>query len=406
MSVEVFIIGGGPAGMTAAIAAARGGARVRLWEKNHSPGRKLLATGNGRCNFSNRDLAPARFHSNRPESVASVLAKFNLERTLAFFRELGVDPWSDERGRYFPRSQEASSVLLSLEREMARLGVDVRTRSDIVGLERSEKGFVLRQRGEAHRAGRVIIACGGCASPQFGSSGSGFEMARQTGHRVTGLRPALVPWEMAGNWFHTLQGVRWDMELTLQDDAGSETRFLDEGLFTRYGLSGPLALRSSRTIGTGIKRARLNFLPGEDNASLMKKLDERRKALAHLASGEFLSGLLPEKIGRMLVRGSGIALDSPAGSITDETLAALAGNIMFWPVSIKGLRPFKEAQATAGGVDMSQVQPESLESRIVPGLFFCGEVLDVDGDSGGYNLQWCWSSGWAAGTAAARSPIN
>jgi hypothetical protein len=190
------------------------------------------------------------------------------------------------------------------------------------------------------------------------------------------------------------------MELALQDDAGSETRFLDEGLFTRYGLSGPLALRSSRTIGSGIKRARLNFLPGAESVSLARKLEERRKALAHLASGEFLSGLLPEKIGRMLVRGSGIDLDSPSGSITEETLAALAGSILSWPVSIKGLRPFKEAQVTAGGVDMAQVQPESLESSIVPRLFFCGEVLDVDGDSGGYNLQWCWSSGWAAGTAA------
>ncbi len=392
--------------MTAAIAAARNGARVRLWEKNHSLGRKLLATGNGHCNLANADLSPGHFHSGRPDAVASVLVAFDLERTLKLFRGVGIVLRSDERGRFFPMSNEAGSVLTALEYEMGRLGVEVRTRCDIVGMERKGRGFLIHQRGEGHQADRVIVACGGCASPQFGSNGSGFELARQLGHKITELRPALVPWEIFGNWFHTLQGIRWDMELTVKTSDGRKAVFLDEGLFTKYGFSGPLALRSSRQVGDGIKSAHLNFMPGKGAGELGKMLEARRENLKDRPAGVFFSGLLPEKIGRMLVRESGVMQDNEVGTMTDAELAQLAGNMIAWPVRIKGLRPFKEAQVTAGGVDMSQVAPGTLESKLAPGLFFCGEVLDVDGDSGGYNLQWCWSSGWAAGTAAARSPTD
>ncbi len=389
--------------MMAAVAAARSGARVRLWEKNHSLGRKLLATGNGRCNLSNADLSPDRFHSGQPGSFSAALDAFGLERTLEFFRGLGIEPKSDERGRYFPMSHEASSVLAAMEQEMGRLGVEVHTRCDIVGLKRDDSGFVLRQRGESHQAERVVIACGGCASPQFGSNGSGFELARRLGHRITDLRPALTPWEILGDWFHTLQGIRWDMELSLVTAEGRAVSFFDEGLFTKYGLSGPLALRSSRLVGDGVESARLNFMPGTDPHELKKMLRTRKENLKNRRPDDFLSGLLPEKIGRMLVRQSGIFSESQVEKISEEEMAKLAGNMASWPIRIKGLRPFKEAQVTAGGVDMSQVEPDTLQSRIIPGLFFCGEVLDVDGDSGGYNLQWCWSSGWAAGTAAAQT---
>lgn len=392
--------------MTAAIAAARSGARVRLWEKNHSPGRKLLATGNGRCNLSNTDLSIKHFHCGRPEAAAAVLEPFGLEHTLSFFRGMGVELRSDERGRFFSMSNESSSVLGALESEMRRLGVEVRTRCDIVGLERKGRGFLIHQRGEGHKADRVIIACGGCASPQFGSNGSGFELARQLGHNVTELRPALVPWEIVGNWFHTLQGIRWDMELTVETSEVRKAKFLDEGLFTKYGLSGPLALRSSRAAGEGLRSASLNFVPGRETGELGRMLEARRENLKDRPAGVFLSGLLPERIGRMLVRESGIMLDNEVGTMTGAELASLAGNMVAWPVRIKGLRPFKEAQVTAGGVELSRVEPGTLESKLAPGLFFCGEVLDVDGDSGGYNLQWCWSSGWAAGTAAARSQTH
>jgi len=402
MQTNVSIIGGGPAGMTAAIAAARSGARVRLWEKNHSLGRKLLATGNGRGNFTNRELSPDRFHGLNSGSVPAVLKRFGLKETLDLFQSLGIEPKFDQRGRCFPLSDEASSLLLALEREMERLGVEVKLRCDIIRIERRSQGFRLHQRGESHGTDRVVIACGGCASPQLGSNGAGFELARELGHRITPLYPSLVPWEIAGNWFHTLQGIRWDMELTIETIDGGQAAFLDEGLFTRYGLSGPLALRSSRLVGNGVKEARLNFLPQVLFDNLEKKLEARRKAMRWRKAVEFLIGLLPEKLGRLLVRESGIDPEADCSSVPDDRLMVLAGNINAWPLRIKGLRSFKEAQVTAGGVDLSQLDMATLESKLVPGLFFCGEVLDVDGDSGGYNLQWCWSSGWTAGTAAAR----
>lgn len=388
--------------MAAAIAAARGGARVRLWEKNHSLGRKLLATGNGRCNFTNSHLGIENYHSQGGDDLSPFMKLIDNGQTRKFFHDLGVEPWEDERGRCFPQSQEAAGVLAALCWEMERLGVEVRLRSEIVSVEAEGPEFRIHQRGERHRAKRVIIACGGNASPQFGANGSGFELARRLGHTITGIFPSLVPWEIAGNWFHSLQGIRWEMELTLIWEHGQKETFTDEGLFTRYGLSGPLALRSSRSILGGVAKASLNFLPGWAAEKISGKLSQRARALAQRAARDFLTGLLPQRLGRMLLRESGIAWDDRVDRISESQMARLRQNIVDWPIRIKGLRPFKEAQVTAGGVALKEIQAGTLESKIVPGLFFCGEVVDIDGDSGGYNLEWCWSSGRAAGRAAAQ----
>ena len=392
----VCVIGGGPAGMMAAIAAASSGARVSLWEKNGSLGRKLLATGNGRCNLTNRDPDPRHYRGGGREHVARALSAFGPGPSLEFFGNLGVEHRYDDRGRCYPASNEAGSVLSALEHELTRLGVEIGARNEIVAVERGRSGFVVRQRGQDHRCDVVVLACGGAASPQFGANGGGFELARQLGHRITEIRPSLVPLELAGNWFHKLQGVRLDLTMS----SCGPFPITDEGLFTHYGLSGPLALRASRALADGTGPCILNFTPGLDQGTVLRKLRRRREQLAGRTSAELLCGWLPEKVGRMLVRESGIAADQQVPTVSDALLEVLAGRIVAFPVAIKALRGLKEAQVTAGGVDAAEIDPGTMGSTRVPGLHFCGEIVDVDGDSGGYNLQWCWSSGWVAGAAA------
>lgn len=385
--------------MAAVIAAGKGGS-VRLWEKNGSLGRKLLATGNGRCNFTNRWLAVENYHGGDIGLVGGIIEKFGLESTLEFFKRLGLAFYSDEKGRYFPGSNEALSVLFSLEQEMKRLDIDVKTHSEIVEIARTHGGWEVRQRGLAHRSGAVIMACGGAAAPQFGSNGQSYQMATRLNHSLIHPRPGLVPLVLAGNWFHKLQGLRMDLGLVIKREGKIIFTLTDEGLFNQYGLSGPVALKTSRLQFDEITEARMNFLPSASKQQTGRMLKERREIIGSRKSEHFLAGMLPEKLGHMLVGASGLSPDSFCSQITDAQLAALTNNICDWEFKIKGLRPFKEAQVTVGGIDCRQVFPETLMSKKAPGLFFCGEMLDVDGDTGGYNLQWCWSSGCAAGGAA------
>jgi predicted Rossmann fold flavoprotein len=387
--------------MMAAIAAARGGAKVRLWEKDHSLGRKLLGTGNGRCNFSNRDLALTHYHTPAPATVKTVLSQFTMEQTLDFFKNLGIEYYCDARGRYFPRSNEAPSVLFALVGEMERLGVEINLHSEIVGLKKNRLGFLVHQRGQSHQARSVILTCGGAAAPQLGGGEGGYQLAGQLGHAVTPLRPALASLELEGNWFHKLQGIRLDMDLTVLEGPKKLLQLTDEGLFTKFGLSGPLALKSSRLLGEGRKQCFLNFMPGMTNQEVVSVLAGRSKSISSRPAREFFTGLLPQKIGQMLIRESKIDPEKDTARLLETEIKKLASNITAWPVKIKAVRPFKEAQVTVGGVDLRQVGPGTLESTIVPGLYFAGEVLDVDGDTGGYNLQWAWSSGWLAGRSAA-----
>lgn len=401
MNRYIDIIGGGPAGMMAAIIAAGKGGRVRLWEKNGSLGRKLLATGNGRCNFTNQNISLDNYHGGDRILAGGILDNFGLESTLEFFEGLGLTYYADSRGRYFPRSNEAPSVLFCLEQEMERLGVEVNLRSEIVALARTADGWEVRQRGHSHKSDAVILACGGAASPQFGSTGQGYEMASKLSHAVVPPEPALVPVMLAGNWFHKLQGLRMDLRLTISRDGKTIFEIIDEGLFTHYGLSGPLALKASRMVtGPGLE-CRINFLPYINETEVITQLKARRETLASRLAKDFLIGLLPEKLGLTMMLQSSLNIDSSCREISEQQMQVLLINLCRWQVNVKGLRPFKEAQVTAGGVDCRQIFPESLMSKKAPGLFFCGEVLDVDGDTGGYNLQWCWSSGYAAGNVAA-----
>jgi predicted Rossmann fold flavoprotein len=386
--------------MMAAVIAAGEGGRVRLWEKNGSLGRKLLATGNGRCNLSNYSLKPGNYHGGGAGMAHEMMNVFGVKEAVGFFQGLGLSLYTDEKGRYFPRSNEASSVLFCLEREMKRLNIEVNLRSEIIDIARDKSGLEIHQRGQAHRSDALIMACGGAAGPQFGSNGGGYRMAAKLSHSLINPRPALVPLTLEGNWFHKLQGLRMDLKLTICHETKTILEIIDEGLFTQYGLSGPLALRSSRELNNNDAKCRISFLPDLSTEEAGVLLYERRDLLGDNMASGFLTGLLPEKLAQIMLSQSWQDLDQPCSSITDLQLQRLLTNLCNWEIKIKGFRPFKEAQVTAGGIDCRQIFQESLMSKKCPGLFFCGEVLDVDGDTGGYNLQWCWSSGYVAGKSA------
>jgi predicted Rossmann fold flavoprotein len=411
------VVGGGPAGLVAAIAAARGGARVTLLERMLRVGRKLLATGNGRCNWSNLDLHPRHFHGAAPEFVRAVLERFDGAATRAFFEDLGVVAAADERGRVFPRSQQASAVLDVLRAEAARLGVAEVVDADARELERAGAGWRLwTEDNRDFRADAVVLACGGRAAPHLGGIGGGYRLATGLGHRLVEPFPALVQLKLEAPSQKHLAGVSFDGRVALLVDGQEVARAAGEVLFVEFGLSGPPVLDLSRQAGAALRAGRrveleLAVVPELDRAALEAFLGARFARLAGRPLASALTGFLNKKLAQVLLglaglgpsagpEAPGVARD--AGSVTAEERARLAALCTGWRLPVTGSGAWQGAQVTAGGVDTREVDPATLQSRLVPGLFFAGEVLDVDGDCGGYNLQWAWSSGWVAGGSAAR----
>ncbi len=419
----VIVIGGGAAGMVAAIAAARRGAAVTILERMPRVGKKLLATGNGRCNFTNARLEPSRFHGKDSGFARAALAAFDLEATLSFFRDLGVEPREEEGGKMFPRSGQASAVLDVLRHELARCGVATRCETEVTGLAPRRGGWEVATRGETLRCGALVLASGGRASPQLGSNGSGYELVRPLGHRLITPFPALTRIRVASPFLKHLKGVKIDGVASLVAQRREHPRneravqlpvsaASGEILFTETGLSGPPILDLSRRAGERAQRGEETFVQldlcpefaaGELAALLRKRFDSRVDASAELA----LVGFLNKRLIVPVLKVAGVTDPGrPAASLGEKGILAVAAVLKGWRFEVTGTDSWTDAQVTAGGVDVAGVYPETLESRLAPGLFFAGEVLDVDGDCGGFNLQWAWSSGRLAGSGAAQRAVD
>jgi predicted Rossmann fold flavoprotein len=411
----VIVIGGGAAGMVAAIAAARGGAAVTLLERLPRVGKKLLATGNGRCNLANAHPDLARFHGEHPGFARAALAAFGLEPTLAFFRDLGVEPREEEGGKIFPRSGQASSVLDVLRHELERCGVAVRCEAPVARLQPRRGGWEVAVGQEALRCDAVVLASGGRASPQLGSNGSGYELVLPLGHRLVPPFPALTRIRVASPFLKHLKGVKVEGVASLVPLAPGvpapsalPESAAGEILFTETGLSGPPILDLSRRAGEraarGLETAlELDLCPefaaADLAALLLRRFAGRAGASAELA----LIGFLNKRLIVPVLKVAGVADPArPAAALGERESGAVAAVLKRWRFAVTGTDSWADAQVTAGGVDVAGVDPGTLESRLAPGLFFAGEVLDIDGDCGGFNLQWAWSSGHLAGAAAAR----
>jgi predicted Rossmann fold flavoprotein len=402
---DAILIGGGPAGMIAGIIAGRRGRKILLLEKGKELGRKLKVTGSGRCNLTNLELGPEHYHAADRELVRAALARFDEKRTREFFGNLGLLTKVEERGRVFPVCHEASAVCALLVSELDRVGVDVMLHSEVVGLERGKDGLQVRQRGNSQGAKRVLLASGGLAGPQFGASPTGLEIAQALGHRVIPTSPWLVPLELESRWQKQLQGVRMDLEVRASLGDKELFRGTGEVMFTIFGISGPLAIRTS---GTALEhhqeqgfRLEANFFPGMERAEVDEKMFRRWAEHPEREAGFSFTGWLPARIAPVVLHRAGIDEHRTVKTIRPEERRDLAEAFTHWELVVKGGGSYKEADATAGGVDTREVNPQTLESKLVPGLFFAGEILDVVGDWGGYNLQWAWSSGYVAGNAMA-----
>ena len=394
------IIGGGASGMMAALSALRStGAEVHLFERQSRLGRKLLATGNGRCNLSNRNAAAAHYHGRDPGFVAPALQELGVDDTLELFSQLGLLTVCEPDGKLYPFSDQANSVVdvlrLALEQSAAQLHLGC----EVSAIVPRDGGFALDTPEGAFFAHRVIVAAGSQAGGKLGGTGAGYALLRQLGHRCTKLYPSLVQLQTDPAQVRALKGVRACAQLTLlrgKQQLGQEQGELQ---FTDFGLSGPCAFALSRiaaTEGPGLT-AQLDLCPGRTAAQLTQLLQARQAAFPALPLENFLTGLLHNRLGRTLLRTLQLDFASPCASLSYRTLAAIAGRIKCWQLPVRGCLPLEQAQVAAGGIETGGFDSETLESRLIPGLYATGEVLDIDGDCGGYNLQWAWSSGYLAG---------
>lgn len=405
---NVTVVGGGSSGMMAAISAARSGAKVTLLERKDRVGKKLLVTGNGRCNLSNADCSLSRFHGGDPAFVAEVLSRFPAAGTVDFFEGLGIACKVEREGRIYPHSDQASAVLDVLRWELERLKVDVRTGYEVKQIIPKGRGFglALAMGGEL-MAKRVILACGGLAGPQFGSDGSGQRLAAALGHRLVEPVATLVPLRLHADFLRKLKGISFEASGEVR--CGHEVLRSETGefLFTDNGITGPPVLQLSRSAAVALQRQMaprivLDLFPALSLDALDGALEVRFRRQGRKSLADGLVGLLNKRLIPVVLSEAGIDYQAlPGAEMTSAARNALARLLKSWSLPISGTMPWPEAQVTAGGVSLQDVNPETLESRLVPGLHFCGEILDVDGDCGGFNLQWAWSSGYVAGSSAA-----
>ena len=403
---KIAIIGGGASGMMAAITAARLGASVTIYEHKDRVGKKILTTGNGKCNLTNLSVSKDDYRGNHPSFVMSVLKEFPVAATLRFFEELGL-LWKERSGCVYPVSNQASTVLDLLRSELKRLGVTVPTECGKVSLKPVHKnqrgGFVLTCAAGGGHFDRVIIAAGGKAAPVTGSDGSGYALAKSMGHRLVPVLPALTALKGEESFFKPVAGVRVDAGHSLYIEDALCAEEMGELQLTAQGPSGIPVFQLSRFAVEALSRQKrvhlvCDFLPQYTAEQLEKSLAFRRQR--GLSAEEALTGILNKKLLFLLLKQCGIRPSEPLASNPASKMQQFCHIIKHCRMPITGYASFEQAQVCQGGVDTSQLHAD-LESAICKGLYFAGEIVDVDGICGGYNLQWAWSSGYVAGRAAA-----
>lgn len=397
----IGIIGGGASGMAAALSAAeKEETQVVLLERQARVGRKLLATGNGRCNLTNLHAAVGGYHGSAPEFARYAIEMFPPEKTLDWFRSLGLLTLAEDSGRVYPYSDQANSVVDVLRFALEKPNIQVKLGFEVEKVKKTQSGFLVQSRGEGVECNRLIIACGGLAGTKLGGSMSGYKLLRSLGHGCTKLRPTLVQLKSGWRGAAALKGVRANCRAAVVHDGKVTAESEGQLQFTEYGLSGPVIFEISRDVcqGGGDWLCRLDFLPEMEEDTLVSELEKRRNTV--LPVSELLTGILHNRLGRVLTQSAGLTLNAPASSLSDGELVQAARGVKCLEVSLTEPMGMDSAQVTAGGILTSQFDEKTMESRIVPGLYACGEVLDIDGDCGGYNLQWAWSSGRLAGLCA------
>ncbi|MBR3950119.1 MAG: aminoacetone oxidase family FAD-binding enzyme [Oscillospiraceae bacterium] len=399
--MTIAIIGGGASGMAAALAAAENrDVQVILLERQARVGRKLQATGNGRCNLTNLHAAGGGYHGEEAGFAEFALAKFGPEETLAWFRSLGLFTVAEDSGRVYPYSDQANSVVDVLRFALEKPNITVKLGFEVEKVKKMDAGFRVESREEAVVCDRLIVACGGLAGTKLGGTMSGYKILRSLGHKCTKLRPTLVQLKSGWSAVAALKGVRANCHAAIFRDGALHRESTGEIQFTEYGLSGPVIFEISRDAcqGSGQWLCRLDFLPEISGEMLKRELLRRKQT--QLPASELLTGILHNRLGRVLTQAAGIGANRFIAELSDGELEQLAALCKGFDVSLTEPMGMDSAQVTAGGILTRDFDDTTMQSRLVPGLYACGEVLDIDGDCGGYNLQWAWSSGRTAGCHA------
>lgn len=396
-----MIIGAGPAGMMAAITASESGRRVMLVDRNPQIGRKLLSTGNGRCNLTNAELSIDRFHGASPDFIAAVINQFDQNDTMDFFRSLGLLLKQEDNGRIFPRTNQASSVVEVLRQRLRANRVEVALDTQVKSIDRDSNWRIDLIDGRSFEAIDLIVATGGRAAHQLGSTGDGLFWARKLGHSLTPMFAALVPIETAQSWPKEVAGVKIEARvqgLSKGQVIGESTGDL---LFTTYGVSGTAAMALARPVAAALANdpvsLNIDMFSDMTTSQLDNLLSDVLTNAANISLCEAMIGMLPSPLIEIVCKSAGLDRAQKATQVTDKQCAKLAGVMKNLTLTVAKLRPYKEAQVTAGGVDCSEINPQTMGSKLHDNLYFAGEILDVDADSGGFNLQWAWSSGRVAG---------
>lgn len=399
----VGIIGGGASGMAAALAAAENpNIEVLLLERQARVGRKLLATGNGRCNLSNANATVSSYHGETPSFVQYALQKFDVSNTLRWFSDLGLYTVTEQSGRIYPYSDQANSVVDVLRLGLLKPNITVLCGAEVQRIKQDGQGFLLSCTDETYRCDKLIVACGGLAGTKLGGTMSGYKLLGKLGHKSTKLRPSLVQIKSSWPALASLKGVRANCSIQILRDEKVFAKSCGEIQFTEFGISGPVVFELSRDVCSagGNWTAVLDMIPDWSNECLLQWLKVRRET--ELSVQELLTGVLHNRLGRVLIQSADISMNKKCNELSDYELQNICDCVKRFELTLTEPMGMDSAQVTAGGVLTEQFDEETMESRLVPGLYACGELLDIDGDCGGYNLQWAWSSGRLAGYSAGK----
>ena len=440
---RVAVVGAGAAGLTAALRAGEAGARVTLLNAHPKVGLKILMSGGTRCNVTHQEVTERDFNGGSPAFVRRVLRAFPVERTLEWMAALGVELKLEDTGKYFPATDDAQTVLDALIAAVESAGVDLQGGARVVRIEgvgeeaganveprgrfrlgiqsvRDSAAFAGEVRGlRAHAwnlptqepdrwldADAIVLASGGLSFPRTGSDGTGYALATALGHTLVSPTPALTPLTADDPLCAAAQGVTLEAELTLSVDGKRVATTRGSLLIAHFGYSGPAALDLSRhwlrADDAAVRAVRASLLPGERDETLNAHLVERGRAEPRVSVRRVLADRLPDRIAQVMCAEAGIDGSQPMSQLPREARVRLVERLLRRPMPVNGTLGYEKAEVTAGGVTLSEVDPSTLESRVVPGFFLCGEILDVEGRLGGFNFQWSWSSGTVAGRSVGR----
>lgn len=403
---DVIIIGGGASGLACGIEAAKRGRQCLILEQKEKPGKKLYATGNGRCNFANRRIEPVFFRTNgNPELISEIVTPELCRQAETFFREMGI-PAMERQGCLYPRSEQAASLVHAMEQVFLQEKGTIRCneRAEKVKWDSSGTAAIITTKGNHYKGKKLVLASGGMASPNLGSDGSGYTLARAMGHTITRCVPALCGLRCREQGWNRLQGVRAKGQVTLWQERHALAEDSGEIQFTQYGVSGIVIFNLSRYAAFELAEKHritltLDLFPDYSAKQLQKNLQDLQADCGYRGIQDILSGFLPEKLSGFLIQRAGIPGRLSCKSLTSEQLWTLVQTCKAMTIPITGVNSFEQAQVTAGGVPLEEINLATMESRLHTGCYLAGELLDMDGACGGYNLMWAWETGRRAGRA-------